>query len=93
MQTNVLEYLEHTTARLPGQTAVSDARRSLNFADLRNASLTLAREIVSVADVTAQPVAVYLPKSIEAVASDACGKLFGSYIWNRPTHRKRVCLA
>jgi D-alanine--poly(phosphoribitol) ligase subunit 1 len=69
MQTNVLEYLDLTTTRLPNKVAVSDRERRLTFKELRRCSVLIAKEIRSISHVTNQPIAIYLPKSIEAVTS------------------------
>jgi D-alanine--poly(phosphoribitol) ligase subunit 1 len=67
MQTNALEYLNHTVARFPDRTAVRDAGGSYTFGEFRRAALELAATLVARADVTNAPIAVYLPKSREAV--------------------------
>src|SRR5689334_1991865 len=67
MQTNALEYLNQTAERFPDRTAVRDAGGSYTFAELRRSALALASALVARADVTNCPIAVYLPKSREAV--------------------------
>jgi amino acid adenylation domain-containing protein len=67
MQTNALEYLDQTAARFPDRTAVRGASGSYTFGEFRRAALELAASLVARADVTNTPIAVYLPKSREAV--------------------------
>jgi len=67
MQTNALEYLNRTAARFPHRTAVRDAGGSYTFGNLRRAALELAAALIARADVINTPIAVYLPKSREAV--------------------------
>lgn len=71
MKANVLEYLEASVGRIPQHIAVSDATRKVSFKELRTSALGIAQQIIDAVDVVRQPVAVYLPKSIEAVASFA----------------------
>lgn len=67
MQTNALEYLNLTAARFADRTAVRDESGAYTFREFRLAALELATALVASADVTNAPVAVYLPKSREAV--------------------------
>jgi D-alanine--poly(phosphoribitol) ligase subunit 1 len=67
MQTNALEYLNQTVARFPDRTAVRDASGSYTFGELRRVALELATALVARADVINTPIAVYLPRSREAV--------------------------
>ncbi|SPE41519.1 Amino acid adenylation domain-containing protein (fragment) [Candidatus Sulfopaludibacter sp. SbA3] len=67
MQTNALEYLNQTAARFPHHSAVRDAGGSYTFGEFRSEALALASALVHRADTTNTPIAVYLPKSKEAV--------------------------
>jgi D-alanine--poly(phosphoribitol) ligase subunit 1 len=69
MQNNVLKYFEETSRCLSGKIAISDKTRKLSFRELRQAGLSLAQSILENSNYTCHPIAVYLPKSIEAVAS------------------------
>jgi D-alanine--poly(phosphoribitol) ligase subunit 1 len=96
MQVSVLEYLEKTARRLPDHVAVSEKSRTITFTGLREASLELSLRIVGIADVTCQPVGIYLPKSIEAVAS-LVGALYSGNFYvpldaKAPAERLRVVL-
>jgi amino acid adenylation domain-containing protein len=69
MQSNVLEYFVNACHRWPSKTAVADEREAWTFGELSRRAGSIAREIINHTAVTNRPVAVYLPKSNEAVAS------------------------
>jgi D-alanine--poly(phosphoribitol) ligase subunit 1 len=69
MQTNVLEYFLATSQRWQSQPAVADARGVSSFAQLNARARTIGAEIERRTEEVNSPVAVFLPKSIEAVAS------------------------
>ena len=68
---NVLEYFERTAAENPGKTAVIDGERSIAFGELSDRAKGLALALRDACQGrTGSPVGVFLPKSIESVASD-----------------------
>jgi len=67
MHTNVFEYLEQTISRLPEEVAVRDSGRSLTFSDLHAAALSGATRILEKNPEKNQPIAIFLPKSSEAL--------------------------
>jgi D-alanine--poly(phosphoribitol) ligase subunit 1 len=67
MPTHALEFLNRTVARIPERTAVRDAGGAYTFGEFRRKALELAAVLVARADATNSPIAVYLPKSKEAV--------------------------
>jgi len=69
MQTNVLEYFLKTQDRWPSKTAVTDGCEAWTFEQLGKRAASIARKIVSLTSSTNSPVAVYLPKTNEAIAS------------------------
>jgi D-alanine--poly(phosphoribitol) ligase subunit 1 len=69
MQVNVLEYFLKTRGRWPSKTAVTDGHEAWSFEKLGKRAASIAREIVSRVSSTASPVAIYLPKTNEAIAS------------------------
>lgn len=69
MQINVLEYFLETRQRLPQKAAVVDRHGTWTFERLGERAAGLARAIVERTAETNLPVAVYLPKENEAVAS------------------------
>jgi amino acid adenylation domain-containing protein len=69
MKINVLEYFMRTCDRLPLKTAVVDQHGAWNFETLGRRARSIAWDIVNRTDLTNRPIAVYLPKSNEAIAS------------------------
>lgn len=68
---NILEYFERTLAEAPEKTAVIDGEREITFAELSGNALALAAQLRRKSHgQIRQPVAVYLPKSIETITSD-----------------------
>lgn len=70
MKINLIEYFEATIARLPNKIAVIDGERTITFAELAKRSKLLAQGILNVIESTNRPIAVFLPKSIDAVCAD-----------------------
>jgi D-alanine--poly(phosphoribitol) ligase subunit 1 len=69
MQINVLEYLAKTMERWPSKIAVADGKQEWSFERLQQRAGAIARQIVKLTDETNLPIAVYLPKTNEAIAS------------------------
>ncbi len=68
---NVLEYFEQTVAEKPDKTAVVDGSRTISFQGLSDKAKALALTLHDACKgEICRPVAVFLPKSIESVASD-----------------------
>lgn len=67
MQTSVLEYLEHTAARLPDKAAFFDDKKIITFRELRNLSLNLSLEIENAIGASHRPVLICLPKAAESI--------------------------
>jgi amino acid adenylation domain-containing protein len=71
MQVNVIDYLENGAARRsPDRVAIVDGERRVTFAELRETAQRCATLLLQRHDVVNQPVAVYLPKSAQAVFAD-----------------------
>lgn len=91
MQVNILEYFQKTCEEKPWKTAVIDRQRSVSFSDLKSTSILIANRIVASCPVFNRPVAVYLPKSIELIASDIAiiysGNIFMNLDVNTPIAR------
>lgn len=64
----VTDYLEQTAARLPQKTAISDKKRTLTFAALRDEARHIGTHLAR-ARLFKQPVAIFLDKSVECVAA------------------------
>ena len=69
MQINVLDYFEATASRLGEKAAVVDRGAAVTFGQLRGEAMNLAARLVAACDCINRPVAVFLPKSKDAVAS------------------------
>jgi D-alanine--poly(phosphoribitol) ligase subunit 1 len=69
MQINVLEYFLKTCDRALSKIALVDDHESWTFSSLRERAGSVAREIVKRTTATNSPIATYLPKTNEAVAS------------------------
>lgn len=68
---NVLEYFEQTVAEKPGKVAVVDGGRTITYRELSAKAKGLALTLRDACKgAIRRPVAVFLPKSIESVASD-----------------------
>lgn len=71
MQSNVLAYFEHGAARTcPDKVAIVDGETRLTFVELQARARQAAIALVARADVTSEPVAVYLPKSADMVVAN-----------------------
>lgn len=69
MQINVLEYFLRTWDRWPSKTAVVDGQEKWAFERLGRRAASISRQIVNRTSCTNSPIATYLPKGNEAVAS------------------------
>lgn len=67
---NIIEFFENIICRSPKKIAVIDKDRNIKFSELANKSKLLAHSIIHVIGSKNQPIAVFLPKSIEAVVAD-----------------------
>jgi D-alanine--poly(phosphoribitol) ligase subunit 1 len=68
MQINILEYLESGAARLcPDKVAIVDQDRSYTFAEMELFAKRVATLLLRRNDVTGKPIAVFLPKSANAI--------------------------
>lgn len=70
MKINLIEYFEETVARIPDRIAVVDGDCRMTFADLAKKSRHLAQIIIESIDIINNPVAVFLPKSVDAACAD-----------------------
>ena len=70
MKINLIECFEETSSKFSDRTAIVDGERSITFAELAEKSKLLAQRIIKSAGAKNSPVAVFLPKSIEAACSD-----------------------
>lgn len=69
MQINVLEYLNRSSIIYKNKTAIIDGEKSYSFEDLSVYSKKIANSIINKVDSIKKPIAVFLPKSYESIAS------------------------
>lgn len=69
MLINILEYLESTAARVPDKIALEDRSSSLSFAQLRTRALDISDALAGAVSDIRSPVAVFLPKGVEAISA------------------------
>lgn len=78
MKTSVIEYLISTADRFPNKIAVTDSKGNFTFTDIISFCVSLA-EILKEKSISNNPVAVFLPKSKEMIASFAGINLSGNF--------------
>ena len=69
MKINLIEYFENTVDLFPSKIAVSDSSLGLTFKELKLRSLAIADFITKESNSVNSPIAVFLPKSCDAIAS------------------------
>ena len=82
MQRNILEYLFNTVEKYPLKTAVIEEDNSISFKDLDIKARILANKIINKQDFINQPIAVFLPKSINSIVSDIAITYSGNIYMN-----------
>ncbi|MEG1555446.1 MAG: amino acid adenylation domain-containing protein [Bacteroidales bacterium] len=82
MKINLIEYFEETFPRVQEKIAVVEGERTITFAELANRAKQLANTILSTQDFINQPIALYLPKSIESVYADLAITYSGNIYMN-----------
>ena len=70
MKINLIEYFIETTNRFPNRTAVVDGESQITFGELDLRARQLAKKIVDACGCKNRPVAMFMPKCIEAVQTD-----------------------
>ena len=82
MRINLIEYFIETVGKYPTRTAVVEGDKKISFQQLKESSVSLACEIIKKKCVINQPVAVYLPKSIDMVVADMAITFSGNIYMN-----------
>lgn len=70
MKINLIEYFIETVKRFPDRTAVIEGERKITFAELDQKVRLLAKVIVDACDCKNYPIAMFMPKCIEAAVTD-----------------------
>lgn len=68
MITNITEYMDATAFRFPDKVAIKDNKGEISFLQLMNQSKTIATHLLD-KEISGKPIAVYMPKSIQAIIS------------------------
>jgi amino acid adenylation domain-containing protein len=91
MKKNIIEYFSDTVAKHPSKIAVIEGERKITFLELKEIAIQTAAVIISKSNVTAKPIAVFLPKSIDSVVSNTAITYSGNIYMNldikTPLHR------
>lgn len=70
MKINLIEYFIETADRFPDRNAVIEGERRISFRELDQKARQLSAAIIGICQCKNRPVAMFLPKSIEAVVTD-----------------------
>lgn len=70
MKINLIEFYRETVTKFPDRVAVVDGERNITFSELDKSARLLAKEIVAQTPCKNKPIALFLPKCIEAVQAD-----------------------
>lgn len=70
MNINLIEYFAETASRFPDKIAVIDGERKVTFSELDEKSRQLSKVIIDTCGSKNCPIAMFLPKCIEAVMTD-----------------------
>lgn len=79
---NVLEYFTERVKLFPNRIAIIDGERECSFSSLNQQSAALGTFLAETCKCTNRPIAVYLPKSIEAVIADIAITMSGNIYMN-----------
>ena len=97
MQINVLEYFKGgALARCPRKVAVIDQNRRYTFEEIERFAKNCAARILERTDVIRQPIAVFLPKSVETIVADLgilySGNFYANLDLKSPPERLKAIL-
>lgn len=70
MKRNILNYFELTVQNVPNKKAVIEGEKSISFQKLDKKAKILAKILISKRDISNEPIAVFLPKTIDSVIAD-----------------------
>ena len=70
MKTNILKYFELTVQKVPNKKAIIDGENSISFEKLDKKAKILTKILLSKSNIKNDPIAVFLPKSIDSVVAD-----------------------
>ena len=70
MKKNILDYLTSTVKSHPAKTAIIEGEKTISFKNLDKKAKILAKILISKRDIRNEPIAVFLPKTIDSVIAD-----------------------
>jgi amino acid adenylation domain-containing protein len=79
---NIIEYFIETVKNNGNKTAVIEGESRITFTDLDRKSKILANNIIDCVNVSNQPIAIFLPKTIDSVISDIAITYSGNVYMN-----------
>ena len=82
MKKNLIEYFFLISDKYFSKTAIIEGERVLNFNDLKFEAFKIAEKILNITQDYKQPIAVFLPKSFECIASDIAITMTGNIYTN-----------
>lgn len=82
MKINLIEYFVETANRFPNRVAVNDGERQMTFGELDYKARQLAKAITDTCRCKNRPIAMFLPKCIEAVQADLAITFSGNAYMN-----------
>ena len=85
MKINILDYFYNKVSEHPNKVAVIEGDSHIQFRQLYEQSISLAYEFINCIKSVNTPIAVYLPKSINAVIADTSITLSGNVYMNLDT--------
>ena len=96
MKINLIEYFAETAVKFADKIAVINGEQSITFADLDKKARALAQAIINTCDCKNKPIALFIPKCIEAVWADLAITYSGNTYMNldvkNPAERLRNIL-
>lgn len=97
MKINLIEYFVETVARFPERTAIIDGERKVSFAELDVMARRIAGAIIAGINCKNRPLAMFLPKCVEALQADLAITYSGNVYMNldvkNPVERLRNIFA
>lgn len=82
MKKNILEYLTCTVNNQPAKTAVIEGDKTITIGKLDEKAKVLAQILIANSDISKEPIAVFLPKTIDSVISDIAITYSGNIYMN-----------
>ena len=82
MRINLIDYFLETAEKYPSRNAVIEGEQKITFAELRQQSVKLSHSLMENVNIINQPIAVFLPKSIDTVIANTAITYSGNIYMN-----------